>query len=287
MTKELQCPLTVDQQLENLKSLNLLIENEENAKSILNDISYFRLVKGFGLGLKPKNGCYNGLVSFGQIVDLYKFNANVRQLIFTLVERIEVNLRCRIANYFSVQYGVLGYLNVDNFADAEYHREFLDDIWQEIDRNSKSPFVRNFQEHYNGQIPMYALVELFSFGTLSKFYKNMKNPDKKEVAALYGAGYTYLESWIESVAYLRNLCAHYGRIYNAKIPKRPMLYKQDVAIGVDNGSFFGVLVCMARLLPHDIHWRDLLDQLELLIEKYPVVDIQRIGFPMDWKSILQ
>ena len=287
MTKELQCPLTIDQQLENLKSLNLIIENEDNAKRILNDISYFRLIKAFSLGLKPKNGSYNGKVSFDQIVDLYKFNANVRQLIFTLVERIEVNLRCRIANYFSVQYGVLGYLNADNFAGAEYHQQFLNDIWQEIDRNAKSPFVRNFQEHYNGQIPMYALVELFSFGTLSKFYKNMKNPDKKAVATLYGVGYTYLESWIESVAYLRNLCAHYGRIYNAKIPKRPMLYKQDAAIGVDNGSFFGVLVCMARLVPHDIHWNDLLDQLELLIEKYPVVDIQRIGFPTDWKMVLQ
>ncbi len=29
---------------------------------------------------------------------------------------------------------------------------------------------------------MYALVELFSFGTLSKFFKNMKNEDKKAVA---------------------------------------------------------------------------------------------------------
>ena len=33
---------------------------------------------------------------------------------------------------------------------------------------------------------MYALVELFSFGTLSKFYKNMRNPDKKAIAGTYG-----------------------------------------------------------------------------------------------------
>ena len=35
---------------------------------------------------------------------------------------------------------------------------------------------------------MYALVELFSFGTLSKFFKNMKNEDKKAVASIYGIG---------------------------------------------------------------------------------------------------
>src|SRR5699024_10735166 len=124
-------------------------------------------------------------------------------------------------------YGVLGYEDANNFQTPAYHQEFLDDIKQEIKRNAKSPFVRNFQQNYvDGKIPMYALVELFSFGTLSKFFKNMKNPDKKAVALTYHVGYTYLESWIESIAYVRNLCAHYGRLYNAKLAKTPMLYKQ-------------------------------------------------------------
>ena len=33
------------------------------------------------------------------------FNANFRQAIFAQIEKVEVNLRCRIANYFSVKYG--------------------------------------------------------------------------------------------------------------------------------------------------------------------------------------
>lgn len=40
----------------NLKSLGLIIENEEYAKKILNDISYFRLIKAYSLGFKPKMG---------------------------------------------------------------------------------------------------------------------------------------------------------------------------------------------------------------------------------------
>jgi abortive infection bacteriophage resistance protein len=42
-------------------------------------------------------------------------------------------------------------------------------------------------------------VELLSFGTLSKFYKNMKNEDKKAVALMFGMSYPYFESWISSV----------------------------------------------------------------------------------------
>lgn len=56
--KQHQLPMTIDEQIENLKSLGLIIENEEYAKKILNDISYFQLIKAYSLGFKPKNGKY-------------------------------------------------------------------------------------------------------------------------------------------------------------------------------------------------------------------------------------
>ena len=126
-----------------------------------------------------------------------------------------------IYNYFAEQYGVLGYLEVENFAEKEYHVEFLNDMKEELRRNSKAPFVHNFRENYEGgNLPIYALVEVFSFGTLSKFYKNMHNKDKKAIAKTFGVGYTYMESWLESISYVRNICAHYGRLYNAKTRRR-------------------------------------------------------------------
>jgi len=80
--KQHQPPMTIDEQVENLKSIGLIVENEEYAKKILNDISYFRLVKAYSLNLKPKNGNYKDEVTFEQIVELYLFNANFRQKIF-------------------------------------------------------------------------------------------------------------------------------------------------------------------------------------------------------------
>ncbi len=66
--------MTVEKQIENLQDLELIIENEAMAVSILNDVSYFRLIKAFSLGLKLKNGNYFEGVTFEQIVDLYKLN---------------------------------------------------------------------------------------------------------------------------------------------------------------------------------------------------------------------
>lgn len=288
MGKEHQVPLSVKEQIENLKSIGLIIGDEEKAMSFLNDVSYFRVIKAFSLGLKPKNGDYYEGITFEQIIDLYKFNSHFRQLLFVIIERIEVNLRCRLANYFSAKYGVLGYENPENFENSEYHNLFLEDINQEIKRNSKSPFVKNFQMNYSdGKIPMYALVELFSFGTLSKFFKNMKSEDKKAVASMYGVGYTYFESWIESIAYVRNLCAHYGRLYNAKLSKTPILYKQYQKEGIKNIRIFGVLLCISYLIPHDDHWKEFVDSLKLYIEKYPNVKISTMGFPENWLEYLQ
>ena len=54
--KEHQPPLDIGGQIRNLYEIGLEIEDVECAKKFLNDVSYFRLIKGYGLGLKPKNG---------------------------------------------------------------------------------------------------------------------------------------------------------------------------------------------------------------------------------------
>lgn len=286
--KEHQPPMTIDEQIENLKHIGLLIEDEEYAKRILNDISYFRLVKAYSLNLKTKNGKYNEKTTFQQIEELYLFNANFRQFIFPEIEKVEINVRCRISNYFAGKYGVLGYLEADNFTDRKYHEEFLRDIEEEIGRNSKAPFVRNFRENYKGgSLPIYALVEVFSFGTLSKFYKNMKNADKKAIAQTFGVGYTYIESWLESISYVRNICAHYGRLYNAKLSKTPILYKEYTQAGIGNNRIYGVLLCLKHLLKNDDHWDLFVDKVEMLFDKYESVQISTMGFPENWKDLLQ
>lgn len=136
-------------------------------------------------------------------------------------------------------------MDSNNFENTNYHKLFIEDIREEVKRNSKAPFVKNFRENYEGgELPIYALVEIFSFGILSKFYKNMKNADKKEVAKEFGVGYTYLESWLESISYVRNICAHYGRLYNAKLSKTPRIYNQYRETGIGSNRIFGVVLCM-------------------------------------------
>ena len=179
MKKELENAISIEEQIKNLLDLGLINNNVDYAKNILNNVSYNRLIKDYSLGLKQKNCNYYDGKTFDEIIQLYEFNTKFRQLLFPEIEKIEVMMRCRLSNYFSTTYGVLGYKNSGNFKNGIYYDDFLNDMQAELDRNKKAPFVRNFNENYDGNIPFYALVELFSFGTLSKFFKNMKNIHSK------------------------------------------------------------------------------------------------------------
>lgn len=71
-------------------------------------------------------------------------------------------------------------------------------------------FNTNFRQSYiDGELLIYALVEIFSFGMLSKFYKNMKNSDKKVVAKSSGVGHSYLESWNKRIPLKQLEYAHF------------------------------------------------------------------------------
>ena len=57
-------------------------------------------------------------------------------------------------------------------------------------------------------------MELFSFGTLAFFYKDMHSGDKKELAdRYYGCSSADLDNWLFCLNELRNYCAHYNRLY--------------------------------------------------------------------------
>ncbi len=285
--KKHQAPMSIDEQVKNLKELGLIINNEEEVKEFLNDVSYFRLIKAYSIGLKKKNDKYNQGIKFETIKELYLFNCNFRQALFAQIEKVEINLRCRISNYFSCKYGNFGYEEASNFENAEYHSSFLVEINNEIDRNSKAAFVKNFRKNYEtDKLPLYALIELFSFGMLSKFYKNMKKEDKKAIAQIYGVNYTYLESWIEHIAFVRNICAHYGRLYNVNLSKKPALYKQHIKQGVSNVRVFSTLICLSNLLAKDKHWKDFMDLIQILFDKYQNVKMELMGFPHNWKDFL-
>lgn len=285
MKKTHQAPIDVNKQIENLIGLGLKIENRDYAKSVLNRVSYYRLIKAYSLTLKEEKKYIEG-TAFENIVELYLFDMEFRHILFSVIEHIEVHLRAVIANYFSLKYGNFGYKDIENYRNKNFQKSTLKELEREINRNQKSPFIHNFKENYEGgEIPFYAAIEVSSFGTLSKMHKNMKNEDKREIAKVFNVDYIYLESWIENLSYVRNICAHYGRLYNAKLTKTPRLYREYLKLGISNNTIFASILNL-KILANENYYKKFYHDLFSIIHRYPTVDLKQLGFVDNWEKLL-
>ena len=150
MKKSHQAPIDVNEQIENLISLNLQIEDKDYAKSVLNRVSYYRIIKAYSITLK-ENGKYIDGTTFENIVDLYLFDMELRHILFSLIEHVEVYLRAVITNYFSLKYGNFGYKDLSNYKKKNFQESAINELEREIKRNKKSPFIHNFEKKYGGR----------------------------------------------------------------------------------------------------------------------------------------
>ena len=79
---------------------------------------------------------------------------------------------------------------VDGFQiDPKEHdaEKFRSNIAREISSNKRSAFVKHHNVQYGGHFPVWVIVELFTFGMLSRFYSDLKIADRKKLEKeLYG-----------------------------------------------------------------------------------------------------
>ena len=112
--------------------------------------------------------------------------------------------------------------------------------------------------------------------------------DKQDaIARFFGCDSTdRFMSWINSLAYLRNICGHHSRLWNLSIQKRPRMYIfGDRNRRRDNGKLY-FMVCVIKKLLQPVISKDTLESdLALLFTKYPFADKRKntyLGFPDDW-----
>lgn len=79
-------------------------------------------------------------------------------------------LRTQFSYYHSHKYGPLGYLNDKNFNRRHNHERFNNHIERAIENNKNQLFVKHHRNKYNGQFPLWVIIDLFSTGDLSYFF---------------------------------------------------------------------------------------------------------------------
>lgn len=277
---------TFQQQLEKLKQRGCIVADENFAIRQLKRINYYRFTAYF-LPFKKDNDTYIDGTSFDTVFRIYEFDRKLRGLLLSICEQIELMLRTRIAYYHSEKYGALGYLNTENFNNRHNHDKFIEKCEKEIKQNENKPFVQHHIEKYDSKFPLWVIIELFSMGDLSFFFSDMRTADKKSIARnVFNTTHYNVSSWLFCLTILRNHCAHYARLYNARfgtVPVTPNKLNYQL-----KDSIFDYIMALKFLYPDVIEWQNVcLVNLYALIEEYQgVIDMKRIGFPENWKELL-
>ena len=283
-------PLSFQQQIELLKANGLTFMDESKVLHILQHISYFRL-KSYLMPLMSDKilHLFKSGTTFEQAYSLYKFDSRMRKLIAGELEKIEVAIRTQMAYTISDEVGIYWFADSSNFVSAVKHAGLMSSLQSELDRSDDDQILRFKQTYSDAFPPAWMTMEVTSFGTLSMLYKLLKpSLTKRKIANYYGVSDSVFESWLHSIVYVRNICAHHSRLWNKTMRIQPLFPRRIsgkfISVPVRNNRLYYVLCIIQYLLQKINPSTTFSTRLKELLSEFPNVDVVAMGFPENWKK---
>jgi abortive infection bacteriophage resistance protein len=284
--------LSLDDQLKLLISRGLKVHDRSRAYHYLRYIGYYRLSGYFRPFQYPNDSAHTFRpgTTFDQILQLYIFDRKLRLLVMDPMERIEVAIRSAMSNIMSQNHGPHWYLDRNLFNVQFTHEDFLETVRKETgyyNLQRRNVFCRHYFSKYDQPElpPSWMVMEVISFGTLSHVFSYLQNrEDQKAIGKEFNLHYTVLKSWLHTLTYLRNICAHHERLWNRVFTIKPKKNKVFAKHFENNQKFYAqaaVINVFLKVIAGGSSWQE---RLKLLLEEYPQIDKGRMGFPKGWTS---
>lgn len=315
--------LSIEQQLALLKARGLEITDEERCQQVLTQVGYYRIAAYLYpfRKLKPRrqrttqwNYRYDDFEpghSFTEAVNLYKFDEELRTLVFEGLTQIEVALRTSIAYHAGKR---------DKF--IHLHRAELDEnacskipkynnvdsytLWkkkykEQLEQANGEDYIRHHLERYGSQVPIWIATEFLAFGSIVHLFNYLPKDLKTQIANTFGAREgNILLSWVRNFNYVRNTIAHHSRLWNRLIVVRVKPpHRNVVGMGIVHlaeksnpqqfNKIYPTLALIAYSLSHvdpESNWNV---RLANLLSRFPEIDgvspENDMGFPADWNLL--
>ncbi len=224
--------------LAQLADRGLIVENPERAKRYLDFIGYYRLSAYF-LPYQSQKDLFKDDVKFNDILSLYIFDRKLKLILMDAIERIEVAVRSTITNYISLltndPHWYLTETHFDNYSPQkgksfQDFNGFLNSINGSLKKQKDATPIVHYYSKYSSpeHPPGWVVMEILTFGQVSKIYSILKTQYKKKIAKKFKTSWQLLEAVLLSLTVIRNKCAHHQRVWNVKIsypPSRMVLKK--------------------------------------------------------------
>lgn len=285
---------TAEEQLNLLIKRGLTVKDFNSAVSIIKRIGYYRLssyMRSFQYG--DEHTFFEG-TEFANLINLYNFDNELRHITFKAIEKIEIAYRAAISNVMCKKYGSHWFLEDNTFQKEENLEICKNIILKEIKKNDKEyaeTFIAKYKEKYTEpELPPFWMIgETLTIGSLNKIFQLINWKDKREIISYLGFKDDIKKisssNWLFSISVMRNICAHYSRLYNRVFRIAPAVLEKIVEFNeVPNNKFyFGAMIINYYLQTISSDFSFEKDLKELFV-KYSNINITKMGFPSNWNK---
>lgn len=314
--KEVKPFKNIDEMILKLEENEITLNDGEKklARDVLKYISYHRVVV-YSRYIESENR------SFSKVLSLYKFDAELSMLIYSMIPTIENSIKRNYAYSIAEKIEQEGIINDDIPSALFYNnlniykpsrkegaREILSNFAEFLNSKvGKDPMIDHHVENYGGKIPVWVLIEFLTLGNMHRLSTLITREYRKawNNSLFKNSNDKWLPEWINTITILRNMCAHNARLYARNSVYNPEIIdeERDQIIStlnddVDSDQYldkfkhtiFSGLIIMKyfyKNLPsfEKDRWNIFVRNLGILIENY-AVDINYLGFTKNWKDVL-
>ncbi len=291
--------LSFDQQAQRLLERGLVVEDKDILTARLKTVNYYRL-SAYWYPFKRVDAMtgeerFAPGTRFDTIWMRYSFDRELRLLVMDAIERIEVAiLRTQMVEQFARLHGPFGYADIKNFSpkfSPQDHLRLMYELNDAVQRSSED-FVGRFRRKYTGEsrLPLWMVVEVMTFGQLFTFFRNLNRTEQQSISKNFDLYPPVMISWLHSLNFIRNVCAHHARLWNRELSIRPLIPDQrhhaewHTPFTPDNRRTFTILMLANYLLgkiDSENQWQD---RFLSLLSLYPEIPLNWMGVPKNWQE---
>jgi abortive infection bacteriophage resistance protein len=297
-------------------SRGLHVTNPAELRSAMDNLGYYRIAGyAYPFLVPPARKIFKTGTTWDRIARLYEFDRELRLLVSGAIERIEIGLRARLISATTMEpvpgaattspgtvastWGPHWYLDVSRFHPGFNHSRFISKLEQELGiehdtsgvpilpSSHAEAFIAHYYTKYGSPHlpPFWMVAEILTLGSLSSLYRGLGPAHLKlQLAHPFGVTTKVMVSWLHSLAHLRNICAHHGRLWNrvfSIIPLIPPRLAETVHAANRFEGHATTLVEMLRVTAPADDWRA---NFRALLTRFPEIDPAAMGFGASWST---
>ena len=287
-----------------LKSRGVIIKNKRIAKQLIRNTNYYNLINGYKEPFLQPNTSYEKYfpgTTFEEIYALYEFDRKLRIITLEYILEIEKQVKSLIACCFSKVHGHKNYLKLENFdtlGQKKYGQvcNLLSSLYKKISLNIDKDLSVSHYVSGKNYIPLWVLVNTLSMGDISKFYSNMVQRERNDVARRlkWGVKEHQLASCLFFLSTIRNRCAHDERLYSylSYVDLCNNKYFHYFHKTSNTNNYFAVMVAFKMLLStqrYQTYHKQIESLFNELSNQLSTISTKKIrgkmGIPNNWRRL--